>query len=170
MDSRKSDGGCHLIDVARVFFCCLFDSLCGKYGIVAMIRIFPTKIRRMRRFFDSLAISARINRHLRVTGMSSQGERARRFAPLPTLRLLQVRRAGLPDADHVAIRRTNGGATGMLYAPALILTAEDAVARYAAAMPVRPAAAQCECRRDCRRHDGRNNNNSEEHRSKRFHG
>jgi len=37
--------------------------------------------------------------------------------------------AGLPDADHVAIRRANGGVAGVPQAPGLILTAEDAAAR-----------------------------------------
>jgi hypothetical protein len=46
LDSRKSGGGCHPVDVARVFFCCLFDSRSVKYGIAAMIRIFPVKARK----------------------------------------------------------------------------------------------------------------------------
>jgi hypothetical protein len=43
VDSRKSVGASHLFDVTRFFFRCLFDSRRGKYGIVAMIRIFPVK-------------------------------------------------------------------------------------------------------------------------------
>ena len=50
LDTRNSGGACHPFDATRFFFICLFDSRSVKYGIVAMIRIFPVKARKARRF------------------------------------------------------------------------------------------------------------------------
>lgn len=52
VNSRNYAGGSHLVDLTRVFFRCLFDSLARNCGIAAMIRIFPAKVRRVHIFLN----------------------------------------------------------------------------------------------------------------------